>query len=221
MAKTQPELDYYRAVEDHFAGLRGVPHVLSPKDFQLLRTWWREEVALAAVLTGITEVFARRAERGDDDPVVSLSYCRHAVRRQAKRLQEMRVGAQKGGEQGLQEVTPSAMAGLADQLEQAAAGISPDLDQVRQQVERVVQRLRATPQLPAAAADEYLFALETALLESCWTALPEAERERLDRHARDTAGRSGASGEALQRSVRAVRDAELRRLLGVPRLELP
>jgi len=46
------ELEYYRAVEDLFATLRGVPHVISPKDFQLLREWWRDEVPLVAVDEG-------------------------------------------------------------------------------------------------------------------------------------------------------------------------
>ena len=42
MGTSEDELRYYRTVEDLFATLRGVPHVLSPRDFQLLRTWWRD-----------------------------------------------------------------------------------------------------------------------------------------------------------------------------------
>ena len=43
------EIEYYRAIEDRFAALRGVPHTLSPKDFQLMRRWWSDQVPLAAV----------------------------------------------------------------------------------------------------------------------------------------------------------------------------
>ena len=91
-AEDDREISYYRAVEDLFATLRGVPHMLSPKDFHLLRSWWREGIPLAAVSAGATEVFARRRERGEIDPVVSLSYCRHAVKAHARRIADMRVG---------------------------------------------------------------------------------------------------------------------------------
>ncbi len=62
------EIAYYRAVEDHFAALRGTPFLFSPKDFALLRRWWREGVPLAAVLAGIAEAWERRRER-EEDPV--------------------------------------------------------------------------------------------------------------------------------------------------------
>ena len=57
------ELEYYRAVEDLFATLRGVPHIISPKDFQLLREWWRDEVPLSAVRAGIRWVALRDLHR--------------------------------------------------------------------------------------------------------------------------------------------------------------
>ena len=62
------ELTYYRAVEDHFAALRGTPFLFSPKDFALLRRWWQEAVPLAAVVAGISEAIERRRGhvRGDD-----------------------------------------------------------------------------------------------------------------------------------------------------------
>ncbi len=117
------ELEYYRAVEDLFATLRGVPHVISPKDFQLLREWWRDEVPLAAVRAGITEVFARRRERGELDPVVSLSYCRHAVRKHAQRLAEMLVGASDDGASPPPDPKPDLEA-LATDLRDSCSSIS-------------------------------------------------------------------------------------------------
>ena len=73
MPETEEELAYYREIEDFFAAMRGVPHIVSPKDFQLLRGWWRDRIPLAAVAAGISEVFARRRDRNDRDPVVSLT----------------------------------------------------------------------------------------------------------------------------------------------------
>ncbi len=118
----EPEIIFYRAVEDFFANLRGVPHDLSPKDWQLLRTWWREQVPLSAVTTGISEVINRRRQQAANAPIVSLSYCRHAVRCHSQRLAEMRVG-EAGAESPAQPVSPALLAAVADldrQLRQAA-----------------------------------------------------------------------------------------------------
>ena len=85
------EAAYYRAVEDHFAALRGTVFIFTPKDFALLRGWFREGVPLGAVIAGIDEAFERRRGEGAD-PVSSLSYCRHAVTRHARRLAAAHVG---------------------------------------------------------------------------------------------------------------------------------
>ncbi len=66
------ELEYYRAVEDLFARLRGTPFLFSPKDFALLRRWWSEGVPLAAVAAGLGEVFARRAEADGNPGLLAL-----------------------------------------------------------------------------------------------------------------------------------------------------
>jgi len=114
------EIAYYRTVEDLFATLRGVPHILSPKDFHLLRQWWRDEVPLAAVRAGITEVFAKRRERGEPDPVVSLSYCRHAVKTHARRIAEMHVGASDEGVRQPEFDAEDALRSLESELNAAA-----------------------------------------------------------------------------------------------------
>ena len=124
MADDERELAYYRAIEDLFATLRGIPHVLSPRDFHLMRTWWRDDVPLQAVATGVTEVFARRRERGDGEPVVSLGYCRHAVRSHARRLAEMRVGEQR-------EERPETRAGVAESLDNLTSKLTEAADRAR------------------------------------------------------------------------------------------
>ncbi len=214
MSDTDPERAYYRAVEDLFAQLRGTVHVLSPKDFQLLRRWWREGVPLAAVTAGIVETFSKKQERGDPDPVVSLSYCRHAVKRHAGRIAASSVG---GG-------TPSQPAGSADQdlalLDEAlgrAEGLNRD---TRPEVARVLASFRARLALLAGgdqvSVETGLFALEESLLEACWNALGEDERDLVDAAAR----RASGCDDTTSRSYLAHRDRELRRLLGLPRLEL-
>ncbi len=210
------ERDYYRAVEDLFAQLRGTIHVLSPKDFQLLRTWWREGVPLAAVTAGIVETFSKKRERGDDDPVVSLSYCRHAVRRHAKRMAESAVGGE----------TPPAPPGAADHdlalLDEALERAEARNRELRPEVARVIGSVRSRVALLAGgdpgSVETGLFALEESLLRECWAALGEEERGAVEAAARRAAGDPDG---ATPRSLAAHRDRELRSLLGLPRLELP
>ncbi len=218
--ETTPELDYYRAVEDLFASLRGVAHVLSPKDFQLLRSWWRDQVPMTAIAAGVTEVFARRSERGESDPVTSLGYCRHAVARHAKRLAEMRVGAETGPEE---ETVPVAevTAGLAARMRAAAGSARDAMPAVAEVCDGVAAQVEASADMPLAVFEEHLFALETLLLAGCWKALSEGARCEIERESADQAAASGASGKALERTRVALRDRELRRRLGLPRLELP
>jgi hypothetical protein len=214
------ELEFYRGVEDFFAALRGVPHLLSPKDFQLLRSWWRDGVPLAAVTGGISEVFARRRDRGDEDPVVSLAYCRHAVARHAKRLAEMRAGAHSEPPAASAADTRQPPVGLAAGLRSAAAALGGDMLPVAGAILTVADLVEAGIDLPPAMLEERLCALESVLLAGCWRALPAAEREQIDAASVAAAAASGATGEARERTRRAIRDRELRRALGLPRLEL-
>ena len=214
------ELSYYRSVEDLFASLRGTPHVLSPRDFQLLRSWWRDEIPLAAISAGLTEVFARHREREDTNPVVSLSYCRHAVKRQAKRLAEMHVGsAETDPGTGPQERAENCRH-LVNDLISAAGAQRPGRPAVADALSRIADQIEtAGRDLPTELLDEYLFGLESAMLHECWQALPHDERQTIDDRVTTAVEGSSASNEARQRSVRALRDREIRLLLDLPRLE--
>jgi len=214
-------MDYYRQVEDLFASLRGAPHILSPRDFQLLREWWRDGVPLAAVVTGLTEIFARARDLDDGDPVVSLSYCRHAVRRQAKRLATMHIGAGNDNDATVRTIDPAGVDRLTAALDTAAAACRNDLPGVAEVVERTSRQVAtAARELAADLLDEHLFALEAALLEGCWQALPEATRSQIGSKASEAATASAATADARRRSELALRDRELRRFLGLPRLEV-
>jgi hypothetical protein len=59
-------------IEKHFRARRGSEHLLSPRDFNLARSWYELGIPLATVLVGIDRSF----EGGD---VTSLSYCRRRV----------------------------------------------------------------------------------------------------------------------------------------------
>lgn len=219
MDAESPEIAYYRKVEDLFSSLRGTPHVLSPRDFQLLRSWWRDDVPFAAVSAGLTEVFARNRDREDADPVVSLSYCRHAVRKQAKRLAEMHVGGATGKTDPVE--SKKVLDRLVETLNDVARMHSVERPAVSAALERTGEQLRtAGEDLPADLLDEQLYGLESAMLIACWDALEETERGSIGDRISGAASSSAITDEARLRSARALRDREIRLLLGLPRLEL-
>jgi len=218
-ADISPELEFYRAVEDLFSALRGVPHVLSPKDFHLLRRWWKDHVPLSAVRTGVAEVFARRREREDSEPVVSLSYCRHAVEKHAKRMAEMRIGAESGAAE-IVTATPASIRRLAETLRTIANTIRTERPRVAAVIDRISDEVGEATEIDGVFIEEYLYALETSLLADCLDALDEEDRQRLEDRARDEADRVAVNPEVLDRTFRALRDRLLRKLLHLPRLEI-
>lgn len=222
MESESREVEYYRAVEDYFSALRGVPHLFSPKDFQLLRSWWNAGVPLSAVLAGIAEVFEKHTSREDDDPVVSLGYCRHAVNRHSKRIAEAHVGARSVPEDFSPPDIGTRLAALSRTLEDLAEVERSRRPRIAEALSGTAQRLsRAAASSPDEdQADELLMALETQLLESLRHALPPEDTEQLEHQARESSRASGATGEALERTRRAAFDRGLRALLALPRLEL-
>ena len=215
------ELAYYRAVEAYFAAQRGVPHLLSPKDFQLLRTWWREGVPLEAVRSGISEAIARRRDRGEAVQVCSLRYCRHAVRQHARRLAELRAGESRCDDPRASRRRRQAVDDIAQTLRSQAATHREVTPRVGPLLETFADQVAAVADQPEELWDEHLFTLEGTLLAACLEALPEDVRHRLEQRSRELAAASGAGGEAFERTRDAMRDRELRRELGLPRLELP
>jgi len=219
-AEDDREISYYRAVEDLFATLRGVPHLLSPRDFQLLRAWWRDEIPLAAVRAGVTEVFARRRERGEIDPVVSLSYCRHAVTAHARRFADMQVGGHDADEEVSIPDLGAALAALAAGVRIAGQQQRGARPRVAEAIEGIAGSIAASAELPPASIEEHLWGLESALLANCLATLDERSRSGLERRARAEAENTSATPEATERTFRALRDRMLRDLLHLPRLEL-
>jgi hypothetical protein len=215
-APDEDELAYYRAVEDHFAALRGTPFLFSPKDFALLRSWWKEGVPLAGVLAGIGEIWERRRER-EADPVSSLSYCRHAVARQAKRLASARVGA-ASGEKPLD--VAEAIRALARSVAETAAswGGEPQVAAVLRDLERAVSTLPEDGR--PSALDETLADLEFTSLDALLGALPQDRRDAIASEVEQELAGLELTDDVRKRTRHALLVKALRRLIGLPRLEL-
>jgi hypothetical protein len=213
----EAELAYYRAVEDHFAALRGTPFLFSPKDFALLRKWWWEGAPLASVLAGIGEAWERRRER-DADPISSLSYCRHAVARQVKRLASARVGT-VGEAAGLD--VGGALRSLTLQVSEAADAWLADIPRVAAVLRDLARAVATLPiEAPPSALDETLADLEFTTLDALLAALPSERRETLAAGVDRELASLTLTDDVRERTRRALLVKELRRLVGMPRLEL-
>ena len=212
----EEEFAYYRAVEDHFAALRGTPFLFSPKDFALLRRWWQEAVPLAAVVAGISEAIERR-RAGGGDPVSSLSYCRHAVVRQARRLAASHAGGE--GSAGAVDVATALQRcldalGAACERWHGVAAVAAALDGLRSAVASLPR------DASAATLDETLARLEEGVLRGLVAHLPaELGREVAARVGAELAA-AGLAESGDERVREAVTVRSLRTALGLPRLEL-
>lgn len=150
------DTDYFEQVESCFARLRGTPLLLSPKDWALLASWRAEGIPLRVVLEALESVFlARRrsAAEGTPRPILSLSYCRHAVEEAFDAWREARLGAPSGTE-------PAAGEGSESGVEEAAGCLHGWIEELQ-----LAGRNPELPELPMEEAAEDLRRL-TALLEA-------------------------------------------------------
>ena len=211
------EMTYIRAVEDCFAELRKHPHMLSQKEIHLAKKWWKEEIPLEAVRSGILEIIARRQAEGEDS-VFGLAYCRHAVKRQAKLLAQMRTGLQENWTPEDSALSEDLLL-LSRKLDERAACLKDVFHEVSELILKSAQAIASQASIATAEIDLELFHMETALLAACFEALPAEERHEILRMAEEKAKASGARDEVLERTRRVFQDKLVRELLELPRFE--
>ena len=210
------EVAYYRAVEDHFARLRGTSFLFTPKDFALLRRWWGEGVPLAAVMAGIGEAVAKRRER-DEDPVSSLAFCGLGGGRQAKRGA---VTAGGGGGAAAALDVPARLRAYVAAVEEVA-GRWADCPAVVEALSAYAGALMTLPvDAPAAALDATAASLEASALDAAASAFPAGRREALLAAVAATEEAAGGHAALSVTARRAIRLKAVREALRLPRLEL-
>ena len=202
---------YFRAIEDSFIDLRGSPLLLSPKDWQIAKEWYEQEVPLELVLRTVREVFARRETRRDEErhkKVWSLGYCKRSVEAVWRRQQELLAPGAEGEEQALD--VPARLENLSAAL---PAGL-PDHDEA-------AERIRALTG-DAQVIEESLTEIDRELLQRAADALPEPDRQAIESELE--ASRAALVGRLpaaeLERASEALREQILRRRLGLPVLSL-
>jgi hypothetical protein len=211
------EQAFYRAVEDHCAALCRAPYLILPKDFALLRTWYRQGAPLAAILAGLDEVYERCQEEGEE-PVFPLSYCRRAVNRYVRNLAAARVGSEAPAQ--VEVDVPAALDRLVAEVSEAATrwAASPRVAKVLQDLVTALASVPGTA--PVGAVEESLSRLEVGALDSLLGALAEQERAGLEGEATAAAVGVDPASEVGRRTRRAVLLRGVRELVGLPRLEV-
>ena len=209
-----PEMSYLRSVEDSLAEIREVVHQLTQKEIHLARRWWREGVPLEAVRSGILDVVTkRRAE--NQDTAVSLSYCRHAVRKHAKLLVEMRTGTQENWI-GEEEEIRSRVGTLIGLLKTRSELLSDTKPAVAACLRECIEKLKI---IREGHGSDLLFDLENNLLADCFRASSREEQQHILEQANAKALESGAMGAALERSRKVFRDKIIREMYELPVFE--
>jgi hypothetical protein len=112
---TDPEAEYFQAVEEYFVSRRGDPLFLSNAEWNLVRKWRVAGVPLRVVLRGIRDALDAHAHSWSRDRKVrSLAYCAAEVDAARERWER---ALALGREPGLD--APAALAGFAAALEGA------------------------------------------------------------------------------------------------------
>lgn len=202
------ELHYFQVLEEAFIRLRGAPLLLSPADWQVAQRWRRLGIPLDFAIAGLTEVFARRRERGSEDRVSSLRYCARAVEGGWRRAEELAGPVRSAPRPGLD------LAARQRALARSIPAGFPDADRIA----RSVLELGGD----AAVIEAGLVVLDDAMLESAAAQLHAEEKAALERWVErrlDSLRERFDAGE-LARAATRLRSRELRRRAGLPLLSL-
>ena len=172
---------FAEAIEAAMRSHRGKEHVLSPRDFALVRGWHDAGVPLAAVLVAIDAAFER------DPATASLAPCR-------RRVEELAAGASRPGA----ATREAARASLPDVAER--------LDALRERLEQLPGRVTALPLAELAEVSD----LVAVASRPNWDYLRERLR-RIDALVADAAVEALAPSDASALRDEAERAAERHR----------
>jgi hypothetical protein len=229
---SEEEKEYFRLIEERFCALRGASMLLSPRDWALMESWWRERVPLSLVLDALEEIFAARVRRGDPaDSIGSLAYVRGEVRRRFL-LQREWAAVRRGEEEESQRLRRAIRLHLGRLARRLALGAEAAQEGGQSQLcrslltvageIRILRRESARKEWDPSQAEEKLGQLEAEILDAARAATGEAEREEIAAQARNLlAGRlAQMSSEVHRETLLAMEQKLLRQRWGIPRLTL-
>ncbi|HVR30280.1 MAG TPA: hypothetical protein VMS86_12190 [Thermoanaerobaculia bacterium] len=207
-AADSEELRYFQALEEAFIRLRGAPLLLSPADWQVAQRWRSLGIPLDFAIAELSEIFARRRERGVEDRVSSLRYCARAVESHWRRAEELAGPVRRA--------RPPAF-DSARRLRSLASAIPSEWPRAAALAQQIVAL-----EGEAAAIESALAAIDDRMLEEAAQRLGPAAAAALDAWVEERVAGLRARFTAEDRALAAarLRSRELRRRAGLPLLSL-
>ncbi len=202
---------YFRAIEDLFIDLRGSPLMLSPKDWQIARDWYREGIPLDLVERTVRRIFASRKAKEDEGKhkkIWTLGYCKQSVKAAWRRQQVLQAPGAGGEDEELD--LAARLANLAAALPEGLAGR-----------DGFAERIRALDG-GAETIEEQLVELDRELFRRASEALEPSQAEAVERElaASRAALADRLPAAELERAGERLREEILRRRLDLPVLSL-
>lgn len=200
-------LEYYQEIEAHFAAKRGTPFVVSPTDWELMKTWAAEGIPLSVVIEAIDSVFEKNAGK---KTINGLKYCRHAVKDLWKERKELQVGAHDASPEA--DVEPLLDALSAD----LASSTAPPavLDDFAQRI-RELARERSVPKV-----EEKLIELEEQMIDAIFAASSADDVAAIRTEITRALGGTKLDEKTRARTEEANRRRIVRERFALPRLTL-
>ncbi len=212
---------YLEAITDAFLAAAGRGLMLSARDVEFVRGWFRAGVPVEIVVEAIGDAFERPPARR----VRGLAFVAPAVQRAAERWRERRVGCTADPDRV--ETTP-----IVEGLERLRADLSRAgtrmADQPAMMAALEVAHVALGVLVSEVAAgrsddlDEVLWRIARRLTDDALAALPEGARDRVVAHVelRLREERAAGAGIDLDEARAAIQSRWMRRHLGLPRFEI-
>ena len=227
----EEEKQYFRSVEERFCALRGASMLISPKDWALIDSWWKEEVPLSLILEALEEVFASKVRRGElPESIGSLAYARNEVQRRFRLHRDLVALRRGAGETDrlrqeirlhlgrLSRHLTRVVGAIRDQgQESLAQALAVGAAEIRQ-----LRRSAGKPDWNPGCTEESLRKIELEVLDLARQALGESERKDLEDRVGELLSRHGRTmkEDARRSAVVAFEEDLLRRRWQIPRISL-
>jgi hypothetical protein len=215
LVSSDPDAEYFQAIEDYFVSRRGDPLFLSNADWVLIRRWREQGLPLRVVQRGIADAMdSHEHSWARHKKVGSLRYCAAEVATAAERWRRALAGGHDA----------PALSGALGGIAQALRASTTLGAHARRAADDIAEELVARVESNAApeALEAWLRESEARLLAAIDADTPEAARQALaDEVERDLAPYGGRLPAKVLAQVRA--ESHARRRLsqhGLPRLSL-
>jgi hypothetical protein len=159
---------FVEAIEARLSQLRGRPHTLSPREFELARGWFASGAGVAAVLRGVAEAFAR------EPAASSLVFCGRFVDAELAAARDQQAAREPAPALDAPEDVAGRVSALVRGLERQAA--SAAFERPLRKLREIEDLLAVAPRPNWAYVGDLLEEIEGQISRAALEALSPAER---------------------------------------------